>query len=91
MAARELDLLIGVGPLGRYIAEGARQGGAAIECVEDTDSAVEAVPSLLRAGDVVLVKGSRRMRLERVVDAIRRAFGGADAPSETPMHEEADR
>ena len=51
--------------------------------LDDTDSALRAVPPALRAGDVVLVKGSRAWRLERLVRAIRATFG--PQPTLRPM------
>ena len=65
-----IDLLVCVGELARAAAAGALEGGLAPKSVihlEDTDEAVEALPNIVFDGDVVLVKGSRRMELERVV------------------------
>ena len=76
VARLKIDLLIGVGGLGRYIALGATRAGAAAEAFDSVEAAAAALPSLLRAGDVVLVKGSRTMAMERLIAPIRAAFGG---------------
>ena len=69
-AARDLgvDLLVAVGPR----AASYPLGATGVECVafDDTDQAVQGVPGLIAPGDVVLVKGSRGMAMERVARAI---------------------
>jgi UDP-N-acetylmuramoyl-tripeptide--D-alanyl-D-alanine ligase len=76
-----LDRLVLVGELARAAAAGALEAGMAAEKVAHlatTAEAVSAVPDLLAAGDVVLIKGSRAMALERVVEAVQaRHAGGA--------------
>ncbi len=69
-AGRGVDLLIGVGALGRYIAEGAKDAGAAAECIDEVTALARELPARLRQGDAVLVKGSRGMAMERVVQAV---------------------
>jgi UDP-N-acetylmuramoyl-tripeptide--D-alanyl-D-alanine ligase len=67
-AAGGADVLVAVGPQSRHTARAARDAGLGIslEC-DDPDAAAELVRKHARAGDVVLVKASRGMRLERVV------------------------
>ncbi len=69
-AARDLgvDLLVAVGPR----AASYPLGATGVECVvfDGTDQAVQGVPGLIAPGDVVLVKGSRGMAMERVARAI---------------------
>ncbi len=62
-----------VGEAARLIAEGARSRGmsaARVHWAADSGQAVDVVSSILRPGDLVLVKGSRAIHLEQVVDAL---------------------
>jgi UDP-N-acetylmuramyl pentapeptide synthase len=43
--------------------------------VRDAETALEAIPPRLRDGDVILLKASRGIALERVVDGLRRELG----------------
>lgn len=63
-AAQGIDLLIGVGERAAAYVAGA-DGLEAVH-VATVDDALEQVPGLLAPGDVVLLKGSRSMRLERL-------------------------
>jgi UDP-N-acetylmuramoyl-tripeptide--D-alanyl-D-alanine ligase len=71
-AARlHIDLLIGVGPLGRHIAEGARAAGMAEDQAVEAETPSRAAALLRersRAGDAVLVKGSRGMKMETILE-----------------------
>ena len=49
---------------------------SAIHRVRDADAALSALPPRLRDGDVVLVKASRGVALDTVVDGLRRELGG---------------
>lgn len=75
LAATGVDLLIGVGPLGRYIAEGAAKKGTKTEVFDSQSAAAAAFSKLLHAGDTVLVKGSRAMEMERLIKPIKSALG----------------
>ncbi len=57
----------------QHFAEGAREAGLAAEQITRTCDAEEAVPALralLQPDDVALIKGSRAMRMERIVTAL---------------------
>jgi UDP-N-acetylmuramoyl-tripeptide--D-alanyl-D-alanine ligase len=74
----KLELLLAVGRLGREIAEGACRAGlptGAVHLFEDAAAAAAALPALVKPGDAVLVKASRAVKLEQVVDALVRSLG----------------
>jgi UDP-N-acetylmuramoyl-tripeptide--D-alanyl-D-alanine ligase len=63
-----VSLLIGMGPLSEHLVRGAREAGLAdVVHTGDPREAAARVRERARAGDVVLVKGSRGMQMERVV------------------------
>ncbi len=73
-AAGVAKRLAAFGPRSRATADAARQGGLPDEAVLHTESLptlVAAVKDWLLPGDVLLVKGSRGMQLERLVEALR--------------------
>lgn len=77
-AHHHADLLFAFGEHAGELAEGARSGGLAAGCVTTTDDIEELkrqVMSVLKPGDVVLVKGSRGMKLERLVDHLKNEMG----------------
>ncbi len=59
------------GPRSRGAAEAARAAGLEAFHTEDVDALVRWAKATLAPGDVLLVKGSRGMKLERLVEAIR--------------------
>ncbi|HEX6726351.1 MAG TPA: cyanophycin synthetase, partial [Nitrospira sp.] len=72
-AGLPLSRLIVCGDLGREIAAGARQAGMsehAILEVSDANSAADLLKKSLQRGDVVLVKASRGMRMENIVQGL---------------------
>lgn len=63
-----VDTLVSVGELAKKISEGYGEGAVCCDSVED---ALESLKSIIKKGDSVLVKASRAMRLERIVDALK--------------------
>lgn len=75
-AAEVADVLVAVGIEARNFLEGARDAGMPNDRLfycADCREAASRVPSLLRRGDLVVVKGSRGVRLDEVVKAIKEA------------------
>ena len=70
-AAKSVDLLITVGETANWIADEAEKSASAqVMRAADTAQAAAALLSLLRAGDSVLVKGSRSARMEQVINEV---------------------
>ncbi len=75
-AAAGVDVLVCVGPLSAATAAAAKDAGLGVVLhVLTTAEAAALVPTLLRGGDLVLLKASRGIHLEAVADAIHTAFG----------------
>lgn len=62
-----VELLVAVGELGKEIAEGYGPGAV---LAKDNQEAVRLLKELLRPGDAVLVKGSRSMKTEEIVNSL---------------------
>jgi UDP-N-acetylmuramoyl-tripeptide--D-alanyl-D-alanine ligase len=77
-ARAELSALVAVGgPHARELAEGARAAGMPatnVYYVENSHQAAEMAATLVKPGDLVLVKGSRGIRTEVVVDRLKAEF-----------------
>jgi UDP-N-acetylmuramoyl-tripeptide--D-alanyl-D-alanine ligase len=74
MAARSADAIVAVGPRGRWIAEAARAAGATrVLTADDADDAAAVLERDLAPGigDVVLLKASRGIGLDRSVELLR--------------------
>lgn len=72
-AAEVVDELITIGERGRMIAASACRAGLSADNITELDSVDQAIDLLkgrLQAEDVVLVKGSHGMRMERIVAAL---------------------
>jgi UDP-N-acetylmuramoyl-tripeptide--D-alanyl-D-alanine ligase len=70
---------VGVGPLARHAVAAARAAGLLeSHWVETAEDAVVLLLKRLAPGDCLLVKGSRGMRMERVVDALVARLGGGE-------------
>jgi len=73
VARRGVDVLVTVGERARRIADGAIAEGmkpATVRPCASVEEASEVLDDLLKAGDVVLVKASRCMGLERIVEGM---------------------
>ena len=72
-AAAGFDLLIGVGDGGVIVVEAAQAAGLSAQSAHTfatSEEAAEAMPSLVRGGDLLLLKGSRGVGLERIATAL---------------------
>jgi len=66
-----VKVLAAFGPRSRETAEAARAAGLDAFHTEDVDALVRWAKAALAPGDALLVKGSRGMKLERLVEALR--------------------
>lgn len=71
IAAQKADMLFAYGPTSKKMRKGAVTGGmmqTAAFAFEDKDALVRALKQNVRAGDVILIKGSRGMHMEAVLE-----------------------
>lgn len=73
LARSGVEFLIFLGPLSRIAARAAREAGetARVETAADCRRAAEILEGILRPGDSVLLKGSRKMGMEEIVEILR--------------------
>ncbi len=70
-AEAHLDGVIGVGDETQFITEAAWRGGVEkVLRVDNTDEATKVLRSYARPGDLVLIKGSRSAKMERIVEGL---------------------
>jgi UDP-N-acetylmuramoyl-tripeptide--D-alanyl-D-alanine ligase len=73
-----VDLLVTLGDLGETIAAGALDAGmarAAVRVCATHEEAANAILQSWQAGDVILIKGSRGMKMEEVARLLRGSAG----------------
>jgi len=74
-ALEVVDVLISVGELGQIIGETALRWGMApedVHIVEDNEAAIRVLEELVGEGDMILVKGSRAMKMDQIVSELGR-------------------
>jgi UDP-N-acetylmuramoyl-tripeptide--D-alanyl-D-alanine ligase len=82
-AEQGVDYLLAMGKQASHLLAGAADAGMARDQLTEAGSHEEIagrVRSLMAAGDWVLVKGSRGMRMEKVVEALIALCGGSEEP-----------
>jgi UDP-N-acetylmuramoyl-tripeptide--D-alanyl-D-alanine ligase len=72
LAGKEIDLLLGVRGLAQPMVEAAKSAGITAEFVATPEEAGEWLLREMRDGDVVLLKASRGVKLEKALEAISR-------------------
>lgn len=73
LAKYEFSFAIVIGDWSRAVLEGARQAGVSankLRSFKNADEAASGIGELVRSGDVVYVKGSRGVHLEKIIDKI---------------------
>ena len=74
LAALGIDKLYGVEGMARDLLDGARSAGLDGEFYENSEVAGEKFPAKVRPGDLILIKGSRGVRTEKVVEKLLERF-----------------
>ncbi len=76
-----VEVLVAVGSASCDAARAVIEPGGRTEvvCCADTNAACEIVPEFVRSGDVVWIKGSRAIGLDRLVERLRVTFGAKAA------------
>jgi UDP-N-acetylmuramoyl-tripeptide--D-alanyl-D-alanine ligase len=72
-----IDLIVAVGKLAEHVAKGAQEAGMSVKKIKlyaVAKEACEKVATLIKKGDTILVKGSRAMKMEEIVDDLESQF-----------------
>jgi UDP-N-acetylmuramoyl-tripeptide--D-alanyl-D-alanine ligase len=80
-AGSKLDFLLGVRGLAKPMVEAAREAGMKAEFVATPEEAGEWLARETREGDVVLLKASRGVKLEKALETWRQKLGVPPAPA----------
>jgi UDP-N-acetylmuramoyl-tripeptide--D-alanyl-D-alanine ligase len=75
-AMKKIDVLLGVRGQAQAMVEGARQAGALAEFVATPEQAGEWLARETRDGDVVLLKASRGVKLEKALETWKARISG---------------
>lgn len=79
VAKNRVDYFLAMGEHARHMVKGAVESGMSPACVaivESHDEMTRRISEEIREGDLVIVKGSRKMAMENVVDDLQSALGG---------------
>ena len=77
IAGAGVDGLIAVGEFAGYVAEGAAEAGMnenMVRAFNDYPQTLEQIKEWIAEGDIILVKGSRGMRMERIVEGLKESI-----------------
>jgi UDP-N-acetylmuramoyl-tripeptide--D-alanyl-D-alanine ligase len=74
-----LDLVVAVQGNAEHLATAACAGGVSAVFLRDADAAGAWLAQNVRAGDVLLVKGSRGVQLERAIETVKKHLAAAGA------------
>jgi UDP-N-acetylmuramoyl-tripeptide--D-alanyl-D-alanine ligase len=80
IAGRKLDLLLGVRGFAKPMVEAAQAAGIAAEFVATPEEAGRWLAREARDGDVILLKASRGVKLERALESWKQSLGRAPSP-----------
>lgn len=79
IAARNVDALYGVRNLAKNLVAGAKENGLSdVRFFENSDEAAAEIVNLVKTGDLILVKGSRGVRTEKIVEGLLAKFSQTD-------------
>ncbi|MBC7186123.1 MAG: UDP-N-acetylmuramoyl-tripeptide--D-alanyl-D-alanine ligase [Calditrichaeota bacterium] len=73
-----IDVLLTFGEAARVVAQVAKHGGVQAEHFADKEALTRSLVGMLEEGDIVLVKGSRGMKMEEVVEGVRTRLRGKE-------------